>query len=243
MYDLESVAIPDGVASIGDSAFSGCSGLTSVTISASVTYLGRYVFSGCTALRRVQFLGDAPTGEVTVPDGLDAAKVTVAVAPTVKTVRPNGATVRVVRTTESAAYDITAFLDMPEAGADGAVRGHDMVMSPYRLTYFAMKQGLKDDPFERGGGVLTLAKAYSYDPLANVPETARARVLGGEACLWSEYIWNEHDLAWRAWPRTCALAEILWTNPTSRDYADFLRRMHVHRPRLLRRLVNCAPLE
>lgn len=129
------------------------------------------------------------------------------------------------------------------SGADGAVRGHDMVMSPYRLTYFAMKQGLKDDPFERDGGVLTLAKAYSYDPLAGVPETARARVLGGEACLWSEYIWNEHDLAWRAWPRTCALAEILWTNPTPRDYADFRRRMQAHRPRLLRRLVNCAPLE
>ena len=63
----------------------------------------------------------AETVEVTVPDGLDAAKVTVAVAPTVKTVRPNGATVRVVRTTESAAYDITDFLDNLKAGADGAV--------------------------------------------------------------------------------------------------------------------------
>ena len=63
----------------------------------------------------------AETVEVTVPDGLDAAKVTVAVAPTVKTVRPNGATVKVVRTTESAAYDITDFLVMPKAGADGVI--------------------------------------------------------------------------------------------------------------------------
>ena len=43
----------------------------------------------------------AETVEVTVPDGLDAAKVTVAVAPTVKTVRPNGATVKVVRDRKS----------------------------------------------------------------------------------------------------------------------------------------------
>ena len=116
-------------------------------------------------------------------------------------------------------------------------------MSPYRLTYYAMRQGLKDDPFERGGGVLTLEKAYTYDPLAGVPEEARARVLGGECCLWSEYIWNEYDLAWRAWPRTCAAAEILWSNPAPRDYADFRRRMDTHRPRLLRRLINCAPME
>ena len=63
------------------------------------------------------------------------------------------------------------------SGAAGAMRGHDMVMSPYRLTYYAIKQGLKDDPFERDGGVLTLEMAYSYDPLAGVPE--EARVAGG----------------------------------------------------------------
>ena len=129
------------------------------------------------------------------------------------------------------------------SGAAGAMRGHDMVMSPYRLTYYAIKQGLKDDPFARDGGVLTLEMAYSYDPLAGVPEEARARVLGGEGCLWSEYIWNEHDLAWRAWPRACALAEVLWSNPAPRDYADFRRRMDTHRPRLLRALINCAPME
>lgn len=129
------------------------------------------------------------------------------------------------------------------SGAAGAIRGHDMVMSPYRLTYFSLRQGLKDDPFVRGGEVLALEKAYAYDPLAGVPEEARARVLGGECCLWSEYIWNEYDLAWRAWPRTCATAEVLWTNPVPRDYADFRRRMETHRPRLLRKFVNCAPLE
>ena len=75
------------------------------------------------------------------------------------------------------------------------------------------------------------------------PDEARAHVLGGECCLWSEYIRNEYDLAWRAWPRTCAAAEILWSNPAPRDYADFRRRMDAHRPRLLRRLINCAPME
>jgi hypothetical protein len=52
------VAIPatiDGlpVIAIGDSAFQGCSKLTSVTIPTSVTEIGTYAFQGCTSLIRV----------------------------------------------------------------------------------------------------------------------------------------------------------------------------------------------
>ena len=47
------VMIPDGVMSIGDFAFSGCSGLTSVTIPDSVTSIGDFAFSGCSGLTSV----------------------------------------------------------------------------------------------------------------------------------------------------------------------------------------------
>ena len=42
--------IPDGVTSIGFSAFFDCFGLTSVTISGSVTNIGSYAFNGCGSL-------------------------------------------------------------------------------------------------------------------------------------------------------------------------------------------------
>ena len=51
--DLTSVAIPDGVTSIGNSAFSYCSGLTSVTIPDSVTSIGNGAFSWCSDLTSV----------------------------------------------------------------------------------------------------------------------------------------------------------------------------------------------
>ena len=51
--DLTSVVIPDGVTSIGNSAFSYCSGLTSVTIPDSVTSIGNGAFSWCSDLTRV----------------------------------------------------------------------------------------------------------------------------------------------------------------------------------------------
>ncbi len=129
------------------------------------------------------------------------------------------------------------------AGAAGVAKGHDMVMTPHDETYYSALQGLAEDPFVRDGGVLSLEKAYAFDPVRGVAPAARKRVLGSEACLWSEYIWNEYDLAWRAWPRTCAMAEILWTSPRTRDFADFAARMERHRKRLLSRGVNCAPLK
>ncbi len=50
---LTSVTIPNSVTSIRERAFSGCSGLTSVTIPNSVTSIGERAFSGCSGLTSV----------------------------------------------------------------------------------------------------------------------------------------------------------------------------------------------
>ena len=50
---LTSVIIPDSVTSIGGSAFEDCTGLTSITIPDSVTSIGSSAFYGCTGLAKI----------------------------------------------------------------------------------------------------------------------------------------------------------------------------------------------
>jgi hypothetical protein len=57
---LTSVTIPNSVTSIGTYAFRDCSGLTSVTIPNSVTSIGTYAFSGCSGLTSVICMASTP---------------------------------------------------------------------------------------------------------------------------------------------------------------------------------------
>jgi len=124
------------------------------------------------------------------------------------------------------------------------MRGFDMVMSPHSECYYTYFSGLSEDPYQYSTPrPLTLERAYAFDPVAGVPEQARAHVLGGEACCWGEYVWNEYDLIWKMWPRACAMAEILWTAPAKRDFNEFRDRVMSHRRRLVRQGVNCQPVE
>ena len=129
------------------------------------------------------------------------------------------------------------------SGARAAIAGHDVVMTPCSYCYLDYAQGLAGDPFLYIGGRVTLERCYSFDPCANVPQEARAHILGGQGNCWSEYTWNEYDFEWKTWPRLCALAEVFWLGEAKPGFENFKARIAAHRARLVAQGVNCAPVE
>ena len=57
---LTSVEIPNSVTSIGKAAIGNCTGLTSITIPSSVTNIGYSAFNGCTGLEKIVSLAQTP---------------------------------------------------------------------------------------------------------------------------------------------------------------------------------------
>jgi hexosaminidase len=69
---------------------------------------------------------------------------------------------------------------------------------------------------------------YQMDPLggeaAKLGDEEKSRVLGGEACMWGEFV-SPDNIDSRIWPRTAAIAERLWSPSEVRDIPDMYRRL------------------
>uniref|UniRef100_A0A8C2W543 Beta-hexosaminidase subunit beta n=2 Tax=Chinchilla lanigera TaxID=34839 RepID=A0A8C2W543_CHILA len=83
---------------------------------------------------------------------------------------------------------------------------------------------------------------YLVEPLDfQGSDKQRKLVLGGEACLWGEYV-DATNLTPRLWPRASAVGERLWSDEEVRDLSDAFNRLSRHRCRMLRRGISAQPL-
>jgi hexosaminidase len=72
------------------------------------------------------------------------------------------------------------------------------------------------------------SRHYAVDPMsgaaANMTPEQKQRVLGGEACMWSEYV-SPENIDSRIWPRTAAIAERLWSPQEVTDVNSMYQRL------------------
>ena len=119
-------------------------------------------------------------------------------------------------------------------GVKAAGLEHYVVMTPGEYVYFDHYQAepASKEPLAIGG-MTTLEKVYSYNPLPKaLAENKQKYILGSQGQLWTEYIPTRDHLDYMAFPRVCALAEVLWLNTEEKNYEDFIERLEHHRKRL-----------
>ena len=114
-----------------------------------------------------------------------------------------------------------------DAGLQAAKKGYPVIMAPSPLTYFDL--AYSDDcaePGQRWAGVISVEKAYSFDPSpATLPADLAGRILGAHGCLWSELLFTPERPDYMAYPRVCALAELCWTPQVQRVWPEFWSRL------------------
>jgi hexosaminidase len=124
-------------------------------------------------------------------------------------------------------------------GMDGGIAAarakHHVVMSPVDYAYLDFYQG--DPAIEPPTyAMLRLNKVYEFEP---VPEGVDSTyILGGQGNMWTESIPTFRHAEYMFWPRSFALAEVLWSPKSSRDWNSFVRRTETHLQKFSRNDIN-----
>lgn len=107
-------------------------------------------------------------------------------------------------------------------------KGHDVVMSDGWYMY-VLSTGADWEKF------------YNIEPTNfNGNKSQKSHVVGGEACLWSEWI-NEHNVLPTTFPRVSAVAERLWSPLDQLDAEKARLRLEEHNCRMIERGIEARP--
>ncbi len=121
-----------------------------------------------------------------------------------------------------------------KAGIKNARLGYQVIMMPVQHCYLDMVYN--QDPHEPGyywGGPVNLQQVYQYNPLPLELATRESdNILGIQAALWTETITNREQLDYMLFPRLAALAEVAWTQESSKSWRHFVAKL----PALLNQL-------
>lgn len=112
-----------------------------------------------------------------------------------------------------------------KGGRQAVSQGHRAIMTPSSHFYLDYYQDAPATQPEAIGGYNSLERVYSFEPVAPDMTTDEAALLYGvQANLWAEYIPTDAYYEYMMYPRLLALAEVGWSDPARKDYADFRRR-------------------
>lgn len=112
-----------------------------------------------------------------------------------------------------------------ESNRELAAAGHDVVVAPAQAYYLDM--ALDTDwtsPGASWAGSTSFADVCEFDPEAGWSDAERSRLLGIQACLWSEHVDSPATMRHLLFPRLDAVAERAWTGRIEGGSRSLLQR-------------------
>jgi hexosaminidase len=109
-----------------------------------------------------------------------------------------------------------------KGGIEAAKMGHQVVMSPTTFVYLDYMQG---DPIYEPHvyATLRLNTTYQFEP---VPDGVDPKyILGGQANMWTEQVYNNRHLQYMIWPRSLAVSESLWSPKEKKNWNNFAKKV------------------
>jgi hexosaminidase len=109
-----------------------------------------------------------------------------------------------------------------ESGIALARQGYDVVLAPGEAYYLDMAQSEHWwEPGAGWAGAVSPERCYSYDPGGDWPDQIKPRLMGVQACLWSENLHDRSIFDHLTFPRLAAVAESAWTASERKDFGRF----------------------
>ncbi|TDD51353.1 beta-N-acetylhexosaminidase [Kribbella antibiotica] len=106
-----------------------------------------------------------------------------------------------------------------------ATKGAKIVMSPANRAYLDMKYN-RDTPYGLDwAGLVSVEKAYSWNPTTLIPNLPESAVAGVEAPLWSETLDNIDKVEFMAFPRLPGVAELGWSSASALNWTAYKDRL------------------
>jgi len=122
-----------------------------------------------------------------------------------------------------------------------AKHGNDVIMCPTTHCYFNYYQDKPSSEPIAMEGLITLGKAYSFDPMPKgLNESQAKHILGGQCNLWTEFVNTPKQAEYMLLPRLCALSECVWSPADKKNWDNFTNKVAVHQVRLKQLGYNCS---
>ena len=110
----------------------------------------------------------------------------------------------------------------PKISATLAGEGYAMVVCPGQAYYLDMAFNADwDEPGASWAGASTPEETYLFDPVAGWSTAQKKKLLGVQACIWSEPMLDPAVFDRLVFPRLSAIAETGWTQAEQKSWARF----------------------